>query len=175
MLVLINAMAESAEATGMVWSTSKCSIVTQHKTGRRFPFARDTLVIRPKTDYLGVTIDHGGVAENKTVDRLRRARERVQMISTLGMFRGGISPQKMHRHLQDVIWPLWEYSIYFTSHTVRIRKEHTIVKQDVLQAIFGKWARKHVRRLSILCGSRLKNRDGRLWHTAYSTGWKNEE
>ncbi len=35
---------------------------------------------------------------------------------------------------------------------VRIRKEFNLVMQDVMQAILGTWARKHTRRLSILCG-----------------------
>ncbi len=149
---MLDKCTEWAEATGMVWSTSKCAIVTRNKAECTFLLARDSLVSLPKTDYLGVTIDHEGVAEDKTVHRLKRARKRVQMISTLGMFRGGISSQKCINIFTTFIRPLWEYSIHLTPHTVRIRKEHSLVMQDVVQAIFGKWARKYVRRLSILCG-----------------------
>ncbi len=45
-----------------------------------------------------------------------------------------------------------EYSIHLTPHTVQIRKEFNLVMQDVMQTILGTWARKHTRRLSILCG-----------------------
>ncbi len=130
---------------------SRChGLVNEHvpycrakQTLRPYRLAGDTLAIqsRPPTSVL------------HDLERLSRARKRIQMISTLGMFRGGISTEKSSKFFKTFIRPLCEYSIYFTDHTVRIRKECTLVMQDAVQAILGTWARKHTRRLSILCGS----------------------
>ncbi len=54
------------------------------------------------------------VAEDVTVERLSRARKRIQMISTLGMFRGTTSTEKSIKIFKTIIRPLWEYSIHLT-------------------------------------------------------------
>ncbi len=133
---MLHKCTEWAAVTGMVWSTSKCSNVTRNKSLGPFRLAGDTRAIQSKTTYLGVTIASGGVAEDMAVERLIRGRKRIQMISTLGMFRGSIK-KKSIKIFKTFIRPLWEYSIHLTPHTVRIRREFNLVMQDVMQAILG--------------------------------------
>ncbi len=55
-----------------------------------------------EAEYLGVSIDKDGVTTTKTMDRLRSARSRIVMLSTLGMFKGGFKTERNVTHIQSV-------------------------------------------------------------------------
>ncbi len=115
--MMLHKCTEWAAVTGMVWSTRKCSIVTRNKSLGPFRLAGDTLAIQSKTTYLGVTIASGGVAEDMAVDRLIRGRKRIQMISTLGMFRGSISTEKISKSSTPLSGPLGIFDPSYASHS----------------------------------------------------------
>ncbi len=119
---MLHKCTEWAAVTGMVWSTSKCSILTRNKSLGPFRLAGDTLAVQSKTTYLGVTIDSGGVAEDMTVERLSRAKKRIQMISTLGMFRGGISTEKSIKIFKTLSGPCGNIRVHLTPHTSTNKK-----------------------------------------------------
>ncbi len=158
---MLEKCSECAAATGIVVSTSKCSNV-KRKMGefRQKSFRRQT------------TIYQGGFAEDMAVDSLRLARKPMRMISTLGLFRGCISTQMCINIFKTFVRTLWQYSMHLTTHTGRMRKEHTLVMQDAMQAILGRWLVSTSSAYQSHVAFSQKNISGRLQHEAYCIGWK---
>ncbi len=62
-----------------------------------------------EAEYLGVSIDKGGVTTTKTIDRLRSRDPELGLLSTLGMFKGGFKTERNVTIFRAFIRPVFEY------------------------------------------------------------------
>ncbi len=62
-----------------------------------------------EAEHLGVPFDKDGVTTTKTIDRLKSARSRIGMLSTLGMFKGGFKTERNMTIFREFILHAFEY------------------------------------------------------------------
>ncbi len=100
-----------------------------------------------KAEYLGVSIDKDGVTTTKAIDRLRSARSRIGLLSTLGMFKGGFKTERNVTIFRAFIQPVFEYCVHLVPRTPKLDREAIGVYQTLATCFFGKRTEKKWRRL----------------------------
>ncbi len=102
---------EWAQEKGMTWSVQKCTVIANDEENPVF-LSGSRMKHRTEAEYLGVSIDKGGVTTTKTIDRLRSARSRIGLLSTLGMFKRGFTTERNVAIFRAFIRQVFEYGVH---------------------------------------------------------------
>ncbi len=141
-----------ANKTRMNWSPKKCFVLSPRRdTKRKWLLAGEVILEAETAEYLGIVIDNRGITEENTVDRIGKAVTRLHMMKSLRMFRGEFKTERCLKLYKTVRRPLWEYVMHLTPISVRVRRKLHEMTQELMSAMFGKWARRHTQRISRLC------------------------
>ncbi len=107
--------------------------------------AGDGIAESETAEYLGVIIEDGGITDKKTILRIGKAISRQRLMKSLGMYHGGYNTERCLKLHKAFIRPLREYAIHLSPMSVKVRHKLYELRQELMEKIFGKWAR-HTRR-----------------------------
>ncbi len=102
-------------------------------------------------EYRRVITDNGGITDEKIILRIGKAISMQRLMQSLGTFHGGYSTERCLKLYKTFIRPLWEYAMHLSPISVKVWHKLYEDRNELMEAIFGKWARQHAQRPSHLC------------------------
>lgn len=93
-----------AQDNGMTWGVSKCAVLTETRP-RPEPLllAGSALEYRDEAEYLGVSATATGVSETKSINRLRGAKSKLNLLRNMGVHSGRIPSAQMLRICEALV------------------------------------------------------------------------
>lgn len=103
-----------AKAKGVKWSTNSCQMIAGDNTNQKetFLLAGERLRVTDKATYLVVTATSEGVKDHKSIDRIRKARNNLQMKVRAGVSKERMPANNMTDVVQSMVTPIVMFAIH---------------------------------------------------------------
>ena len=176
---LLDVATRWAEEWGMSWNTGPGkSEVLGKDDERRFSLANKHLRQVPEVEYLGVTLDRKGLSAKKSVERIKKAKQRLGMLDIIGFNRRGFYPAVSIRVYETFVRPMTEYALPLTPLSPALLRASSQLELQFLRQAFGLYAAKRPGPYRVICrleslterraalARRMSNRWGELFNRA---------
>lgn len=135
---LLRVSGEWAKRTDMVWSTSKCCVLTNDMTtSTQLVLAGDILKTTTKATYLGFKITNETVLAEESTSRVGKARGKLHLLKTAGLHAATMESGKLLQICESFILSTATYGIHLTPQDAALDEKWEQLEKNIIILAMG--------------------------------------